>query len=139
MSIPENQYPDYALLSAAAYQSAHPGTKIVRLSSTCFPLMTPQAATGRLAPSNTVVCALELPYNDPVNPFVHLFHPQHDNLQYRNGTATALGEGAESYTVQRTLRFLHESSLSQQVVISLALTDGPSESLPGWTPSSFRR
>jgi hypothetical protein len=99
----------YALLgeesSAMAYQAANPGTRIVRISSTCFPLMPPQAATGRMAPSNTVACALELPFNDPVNPFVHRFHPQHDNLEYRNSVATALGEGEESYTVQRDLRF----------------------------------
>jgi len=40
-----------------------------------------------------------------VNPFVHPYHPRHDNLEYRNDVPIELAEGVESYTVTRELTF----------------------------------
>jgi hypothetical protein len=43
-----------------------------------------------------------LDYDDPLNPFKHTYHPDHDNL---NGRFTEkLAEGRESYTVTRQIR-----------------------------------
>ena len=53
---------------------------------------------GSLASSLT--CTIVHDANDPVNPFVHTYHPDHDNL---NATITA--PAAESYTVNRTCSF----------------------------------
>lgn len=44
-------------------------------------------------------CQIELGYDDPVNPFKHKFHPDHDNR--READTQLLREGAESYSVHR--------------------------------------
>jgi hypothetical protein len=44
---------------------------------------------------------------DPVNPFVHTYHPDHDNLD-----ATFTAAAAESYTVTRTCSFTIDNSQS---------------------------
>ena len=69
------------------------------------------------AGSATLSLTLTLGYDDALNPFKHLYHPDHDNLQnYR----TRLPEGDESYTVTRA--------------ISMAFTSTPVPGAPvsGW-------
>ena len=61
--------------------------------------------TGSLASSVTWTIVHDA--NDPVNPFVHTYHPDHDNL---NATFTA--SAAESYTVTRTCSFTIDNSQS---------------------------
>lgn len=41
-------------------------------------------------------------YNDPLNPFKHLYHPDHDNLDER--FERVLPEGRESFTVRRLIQ-----------------------------------
>lgn len=55
---------------------------------------------------------LVLPFDDPHNPFIHQFHPDHDSLDadflpYSEGRfpASPPGEGVESYTITRRLTF----------------------------------
>jgi len=95
---------------AKAYATLHPDAKIVRVSSACFPLMAPiSAKTGSVFSAfGSLAVDVTVPYNDPVNPFVHRYHPQHDNLRYDNGVATNLAEGIESYTVTRSMDFHFE-------------------------------
>lgn len=47
-------------------------------------------------------CTISIPFDDPANPFVHRYHPDHDNLDARGGALTA---GKESYSVSRALGF----------------------------------
>ena len=61
--------------------------------------------TGSLASSVTWTIVHDA--NDPANPFVHTYHPDHDNL---NATFTA--SAAESYTVTRTCSFTIDNSQS---------------------------
>ena len=61
--------------------------------------------TGSLASSVTWTIVHDA--NDPANPFVHTYHPDHDNL---NATFTA--SAAESYTVTRTCTFTIDNSQS---------------------------
>jgi hypothetical protein len=61
--------------------------------------------TGSLASSVTWTIVHEA--NDPVNPFMHTYHPDHDNL---NATFTA--PASESYTVTRTCTFTIDNSQS---------------------------
>lgn len=77
-----------------------------RLSSAGFPDALRLPGTGRLDLSGPVSFAVELGYNDPSNPFVHAYHPDHDNLDAR--FETVLPEGVESFTIRRaiTLEFL---------------------------------
>jgi hypothetical protein len=90
---------------AKAYVVTHPDARIVRVSSTCFPIMNPLLLSGTFGLSNTLSGLVTIPYNDPVNPFVHRYHPQHDNLRYDNGVATNQAEAVESYTVTRDMSF----------------------------------
>jgi hypothetical protein len=43
---------------------------------------------------------MNVPFNDPTNPFVHQYHPDHDN---RNARGAALGPGQESYSLHRRM------------------------------------
>jgi hypothetical protein len=92
---------------AKTYATQHPDAKIARVSSPCFPLMDPvnMKTGGVFGATGSLSFDVTIPYNDPVNPFVHRYHPQHDNLQYDNGVAVALAEGVESYTVTRAMEF----------------------------------
>ena len=51
--------------------------------------------------SGTLNGQLTLGYDDPLNPFKHVYHPDHDNLDAR--FEQALPEGRESFTVIRQL------------------------------------
>ena len=50
-------------------------------------------------------------YDDKTNPFVHAFHPQHDNLEFNNQKPSKLGDGDEgrgeyeSWGVTREISF----------------------------------
>jgi hypothetical protein len=61
--------------------------------------------TGSLASSVTWTIVHDA--GDPVNPFVHTYHPDHDNLD-----ATFTAAAAESYTVTRTCSFTIDNSQS---------------------------
>ena len=50
---------------------------------------------------------IQIPYNDATNPFVHQYHPDHDN---KNARGQAVGAGVESYNVTRTCTFTFTSS-----------------------------
>jgi len=96
------------------------GSPVVSASSS----LTPPTFTGHLATllgSSTAVKStswtLTHAHNDPANPFVHTYHPDHDN---RDAKSVALAAGKESYTVNRSC--------------ALAFTDTPPDgsSAVGW-------
>lgn len=59
--------------------------------------------SGDLARGETLTVNVDLSYDDPAsNPFLHGYHPDHDNLQA--DFTSAEDRGRESYTVRRTLR-----------------------------------
>jgi hypothetical protein len=71
----------------------------------------PGTNTGTVALGSTLVRTITVPFNDPSNPFVHQYHPDHYNRDARpDGTNTALAEGVESYTVTRTCSFTFTTS-----------------------------
>jgi hypothetical protein len=71
-----------------------------RLSSAVFgfPQPIPFTASGAFG-TGTLSCQINLDYNDRLNPFKHLYHPDHDNRDelFQN----QLPEGVESFTVLR--------------------------------------
>lgn len=72
-----------------------------RISTIFFPVRTPLAMTGSFGTGN-LDAILTIGYNDPLNPFKHTFHPQHDN---KNATFDAtLPPNVESYSVVRAVR-----------------------------------
>ena len=58
--------------------------------------------SGALGQASNLTATVTLPFNDQAsNPFLHTYHPDHDNLD--TGFKNELAQGAESYTVQRTI------------------------------------
>jgi hypothetical protein len=99
----------YRLLSdeslVAGVRKTDPQAEITRLSSVNFPLMAPQTLDGQFGPGQTLVGTVTVPYDDPVNPFVHVYAPLHDNLRIQNAVTNKLLNGVESFTVTRSLTF----------------------------------
>lgn len=99
----------YRLLSdeslVPAVRQTDPQAEITRLSSVNFPLMSPQVLNGQIGPGQTLVGTITIPYDDPINPFVHVYAPMHDNLRIQNAVTNKLLDGVESYTITRSLTF----------------------------------
>jgi hypothetical protein len=81
-------------------------TKMVgrRISSAVFGFPQPIAMGGGefgVAGGNPTTCAVVLDYRDRLNPFVHQYHPDHDNLDARYEATLPVGK--ESYTVRREI------------------------------------
>lgn len=75
-----------------------------RLSSSVFGfsqpiLLAPNGSFG----SGNFTCQANLDYDDRLNPFKHLYHPQHDNLDDR--FQNTLTNGVESFTISRQIEF----------------------------------
>lgn len=77
-----------------------------RLSATHLPWTKANQAyglTGKLAQGGTLTATADTPYDDQVsNPFLHTYHPDHDNL---NPTfSTQLAPGYEAYGLSRKIK-----------------------------------
>ena len=104
--------------TAIAYRGLFPDATIRRTASANFPFMVPLTLTGGefMAPDTTLSATFTQDYDDRTNPFVHSFHPQHDNTEFRNKTPYVMNSGDfgtgeyESWGVTRTisLKFLAE-------------------------------
>ncbi len=66
-----------------------------RLVAAHMPLTLPVAGTGSVAGS--LEFTVQIPYNDPTNPFLHRYHPDHDNKSPRFENLTPLN-GKDDYT-----------------------------------------
>ncbi|MFC7336715.1 hypothetical protein ACFQY0_05970 [Haloferula chungangensis] len=102
---------DEAAVTAAS------STSLTRISSASFPLSMAVAGTGSLQKDGLVRFAVDLAHNASTNPFVHTYHPDHDNLDAR--FEQSLPAGVESYAVSRGVALDFDSSL-------------PGVSDPGW-------
>ncbi len=83
--------------TAVAFRGAYPNGTIRRTSSANFPFRKPLALTGGVfAEGGEVISAVfTQAYDDKTNPFVHAFHPQHDNVEFNNQKPSKLGDGDE--------------------------------------------
>jgi hypothetical protein len=90
---------------ADAFLAANPNGKVRRISSVNFPFMDPVLMDGSFGGTNTLMATVNMDYRDPVNPFLHRYNPDHDNLEYRNDVPVQLAEGIESYTIVRQFSF----------------------------------
>jgi len=73
-----------------------------RITTPVFSFTTPVAMTGGFQPGQTLTGQINVPFTDPLNPFLHRFHPDHNNLDER--FENALPEGVESFTFRRTVK-----------------------------------
>jgi len=81
-----------------------------RLSVASLPNNVVTLGSGQLGPTGVVSFQVDLDYNSDANPFVHRYHPDHDNLDARF-SAVPLPAGRESLTVKRAVVFTFLSSL----------------------------
>jgi len=75
-----------------------------RVSSASFPLGEKWAASSASWGTGACEFSVNLGYNDASNPFVHTYHPDHDNWDARH--EKPLAEGGESYSVQRRITLM---------------------------------
>lgn len=96
--------------AAKEFRRLHPNATIRRVSSANFPFMEPRAfdgALGFLKDGATLSVSFTQAYDAKDNPFVHAFHPGHDNLAFNNGKPSKKDDGAdgtgdyESWSVTR--------------------------------------
>jgi hypothetical protein len=78
-------------------------TDLNRISSVAFPPMAPMPLTGNF--TNTLTGSVTIRFDDPVNPFLHRYHPLHDNKDW---DFKPYANAVESRTIVRdlTLQFL---------------------------------
>jgi hypothetical protein len=74
-----------------------------RISSPVFAFDQPLALNGGPFGAGTLQGSCPLPYDHPLNPFRHVFHPDHNNLDER--FEQKLPEGKESFSVTRAVTF----------------------------------
>jgi hypothetical protein len=65
------------------------------------------SGSGSVGVGNTLVRTITIPYNDATNPFVHQYHPDHDN---KNARFQPVGAGVESYDITRNCTFTFTAS-----------------------------
>lgn len=74
-----------------------------RFTAAHLPPGTVLGGTGTVALGQTLVRTISLPYNAPTNPYVHTYHPDHDNRNARfDGSVAA---GVESPDITRACSF----------------------------------
>ena len=99
--------------TAATAETLFPATlkPTKRISAAQFPSDFVATGTGSLAPTGTLSFTVPLGYDADTNPFVHRYHPDHDNLDPLFGTK--LGVGKESWTVNRAITLTFATSLPE--------------------------
>lgn len=79
----------------------------LRLVSSHLPLDRVINGSGNFATGSELSFVVSIPFDDPTNPFVHAYHPDHDN---RDARLAPLPAGQESYNLRRTMRFTFTAS-----------------------------
>lgn len=96
-----------------------------RFSAPAFAFREPLAmeSVGKFG-EGALRCIVSTDYNDSLNPFKHVFHPDHDNLDPTTGTV--LPDGVESFSISRQieLRFTNQEQLRT--------TNAPIAYMPGF-------
>jgi hypothetical protein len=102
-TVVSNEVWQYGVYSSAGSIPAERQGRVQRFASSAFPSTV--GAVVLFGETNSFSGNVDLAFDDPLNPFVHLFHPDHDN---KDANDNALSNGVESWTVRRrvTLEFL---------------------------------
>ena len=92
---------DFGLCLSEAGLQADVKSAARRIVATHLPLDRALGTTGSFTIGSNLACKIETPFDDPTNPFVHQYHPDHDNKSGK----TTLVAGQESYDVTRQVSF----------------------------------
>ncbi|HAV62760.1 MAG TPA: hypothetical protein DCY13_10380, partial [Verrucomicrobiales bacterium] len=92
-----------------------------RISSAAFGFSQPVLFSGGPFGAGTLGGTVTVGFDDPLNPFKHVYHPDHDNLDER--FEQTLPEGRESFTVSR------------DITLEFTPTDPLGLNSPGWGSS----
>jgi hypothetical protein len=92
---------DFGLCLSEAGLKADAKSAARRIVATHLPLDLALGTTGSFTLGGDLACTIATPFDDPTNPFVHQYHPDHDNKSGK----TALVAGQESYSVTRQVSF----------------------------------
>ena len=91
-----------ALVADTSLVEAGQMSNSYRFSTSNLPVGGPWSATsGALAVNQILSFTVDLAHDDPTNPFIHTYHPDHDNLDAR--FESPLPAGQESFNVIRQL------------------------------------
>ena len=117
MAMPTAEGETYLLAdreTAIAFRGEYPGGTIRRTASANFPFMAPLALTGGSFATGgaTVGATFTQEYDDKTNPFVHAFHPQHDNIEFNNQKPSKLEGGDEGRGEYESWAVTREVSLT---------------------------
>jgi hypothetical protein len=105
--------------SGAALRDGQPVARRFSSSSFAFDAPIALAGSGAFGGSNSVfACTNVLWYTNVLNPFVHQYHPDHDN--YDDSRTTLLADGVECPTITR------------QITLQFTATDPSGLALSGW-------
>jgi hypothetical protein len=94
----------------AAYRSANPDARVFRVSSANFPFMDPVPLTGGAlgVPNQALRGVVTVSRDDPVNPFLHLHAPLHDNKERRAEVDVPYDDDVEVFSVERRIELLFQ-------------------------------
>jgi hypothetical protein len=92
---------DFGLCLSESGLKADAKSSARRIVATHMPLDLALGGSGSFAIGGDLNCTIATPFDDPTNPFVHQYHPDHDNKSGK----TALVAGQESYSVTRQVTF----------------------------------
>jgi hypothetical protein len=92
---------DFGLCLSEAGLKADAKSYAKRIVATHMPLDLALGTSGNFAIGGDLACTISTPFDDPTNPFVHQYHPDHDN----KGGSTPLEAGQESYNITRQVTF----------------------------------
>ncbi|MBQ9431475.1 MAG: hypothetical protein IJU44_07980 [Kiritimatiellae bacterium] len=108
--------------TAIAYRGLYPNATIRRTASANYPFMKPLTLKGGdfMTAGAELSATFTQAYDDKTNPFVHAFHPQHDNLAFNNKKPSKKESGDEGYGE-------YESWGVTRTVTLKFLADDPSE------------
>ncbi len=99
-------------------------TDVARLSSTAFPMMDPiPLGTVVTMQEGTFTGLVAVGCNDSRNPFLHRYHPKHDN---KNGDWAAYTNAVETFDIARTVTIQLEplASPSQRAIWGMDVAQG---------------
>ncbi len=74
----------------------------LKITAAHMPLDRSLSCSGTFQASQALTCDVAIDYDDPTNPFVHQYHPDHNN---KTPGGVKLAAGQESYDIERNIQF----------------------------------